>query len=192
MNTISSSILALGVFAAISWSEPATEQASEPDVLLSIVDDQAVTAAAKDQKEKDPPKKQRGKFTIGKETTYVTGPLDNDGYVDYAAALNERLGKGVTPANNANVLLWKALGPHPEGATMPAEFFKLLGIEAPPENGEYFIDLSRYMKEQLKIDAIEEVWQIQDQLSRATQRAWTPKEYPKLDSWLKAKNSCNE
>ena len=59
------------------------------------------------------------KLPLGKDTTYVTGPLDKDGYVDYAAALNERLGKGVTPANNANVLLWKALGPHPEGATMP-------------------------------------------------------------------------
>ena len=48
------------------------------------------------------------KFPLGRETTFVTGPLDKDGYVDYAAALNERLGKGVTPDKNANVLIWKA------------------------------------------------------------------------------------
>ena len=47
------------------------------------------------------------KWPVGKETTVVDGPLDADGYVDYEAALNERLGKGVTPETNANVLLWK-------------------------------------------------------------------------------------
>src|SRR5713101_3375645 len=86
----------------------------------------AKPAPGKEDKPKESaPKKHRGTFTISKETTYVTGPLDKDGYIDYAAALNERLGKGVTPENNANVPIWKALGPHPEGATMPAEFFKL-------------------------------------------------------------------
>ena len=35
---------------------------------------------------------------------------------------------------------------------MPPEFFRLLGIPAPPEDGRYFIDLSRFLKEELKID----------------------------------------
>src|SRR5438094_5975588 len=82
-------------------------------------DDKAVPAKGADKKEEKKATKGKGTFTIGKETTYVTGPLDKDGYIDYAAALNERLGRGVTPENNACVLLWKALGPHPEGATMP-------------------------------------------------------------------------
>jgi hypothetical protein len=141
---------------------------------------------AEEEKPKDPPKKPRGKFTIGKDTTYVTGPLDKDGYVDYAAALNERLGKGVTPANNANVLLWKALGPRPEGKLMPAEFFQLMGIDAPPEKGDYVIGLTTYLKDHLKIDSAEEIDQIQDQLSRAVKRPWTPKDYPQLAEWLKA------
>ena len=59
------------------------------------------------------PRKSNGnnptKFTISKETTFVTGPVDKDGYIDFAAALNERLGKGVTAENNANVLIWKAI-----------------------------------------------------------------------------------
>ena len=79
-------------------------------------------------------KKRKPKFTVGKETTYVKGPLTRDGYVDYAAALNQRLSQGVTPDSNANVLFWKAFGPHPEQATMPPEFFKWLGYR-PPERG---------------------------------------------------------
>jgi hypothetical protein len=74
-------------------------------------------------------------FTISPETTYITGPLDAEGYVDYPAALNERLSKGVTPENNANVLIWQALGPRPEGRPMPPEYFRWLGVEQPPEEG---------------------------------------------------------
>ena len=36
------------------------------------------------------------KLPLGKETTYVTRPLDRNGYIDYEAALNERLGRGIT------------------------------------------------------------------------------------------------
>ena len=35
-------------------------------------------------------KKPKLPFTISKETTYIVEPLDNDGYPDYVAALNER------------------------------------------------------------------------------------------------------
>src|SRR6516225_9670041 len=84
--------------------------------LLSAQDDpQSKSAPGKEDKPKESAaKKHRGKFTISKETTYVTGPLDKDGYIDYAAALNERLGQGVTPENNANVLLWRAMGLQPD------------------------------------------------------------------------------
>ncbi len=100
--------------------------------------------AAQD-KQNDSPKRPKGKFTISKETTYITGPLDKDGYPDFAAALNERLRQGVTPENNAAVLLWKALGPRPDGESIPPEFFRLMGIAVPPENDRYFIDLAAYL-----------------------------------------------
>src|SRR5262245_62738862 len=89
----------------------------------------------------DPPEK---KFPVGKETTVADGPLDKDGYVDYEAALNERLGKGITPEKNANVLLWMAMGPRPEGGTkgMPPEYFKARGIEEPPAEGSSVVRVS--------------------------------------------------
>jgi hypothetical protein len=129
-------------------------------------------------------------FTLGKETTYITGPLDSDGYVDYETALNERISRGVTPQNNANVLLWQALDPHPsrypEREPMPWEFFRWLKIPAPPEHGEYFIDLPRYAKEVLKFNPGEQTDALRKQRGWAAQRPWVEKDYPQVAAWLKA------
>ncbi len=130
----------------------------------------------------DPKDKPKPKFTIGKETTYVTGPVDKDGYIDYEAALNERLGNGIKPDDNANVLLWKAFGPRPEGAEMPAEFFKLLGIEKPPERGDYFVDLPSYLKETFGGVTDEML----DQQVRAMQGPWKAVQLPIVPGWLLA------
>src|SRR5437764_15396285 len=72
---------------------------------------------------------------------------------DYEAELNDRLGKGVTPERNAVVLLWKALGPTPEGGPgMPAEFFRRLGTPEPPRQGDYLVGLHAYARDRLKLD----------------------------------------
>jgi len=124
-------------------------------------------------------------FPLGKETTYVTSPLDKEGYIDYAAALNDLLGKGITPEKNANVLLWKAFGPNPPfGEQMPDEFFKRLGIPELPKDGNYFMGLDAYMMVKLKV-ATADMDRIRDQLDYVTQRPWTAKEYPHFASWLK-------
>jgi hypothetical protein len=126
------------------------------------------------------------KFPVGKETTYVTGPIDKDGYIDFEAALNERLGKGITPEKNANVLLWKALGPTPEGGNgMPAEYFKRLGIAEPPKGGDYLIGIGAFLKDNLKLDP-GQFDAVFDQQSRAGQRPWAPKDYPHIAAWLQA------
>jgi hypothetical protein len=126
------------------------------------------------------------KLPLGKDTTYVTGPLDKDGYINYEAALNDRLGKGVVPEKNANVLIWKALGPTPEGGKrMPAEFFKRLGMEEPPKDGAYFIALRHFVRDQLKLTP-DKFDAINDELSRAAQRPWAAKDYPNIAAWLEA------
>jgi hypothetical protein len=126
------------------------------------------------------------KVPVGKETTVATGPLDKDGYIDYEAALNERLSHGITPDKNANALLWKALGPRPEGGDrMPAEFFKHLGIEEPPEKGDYFVPLGQYTKDTLKL-APDDFGAIAEQQARAMQRPWAAGDYPAIAGWLTA------
>jgi hypothetical protein len=132
-------------------------------------------------------KKPRPRFTISKETTYVTGPIDKDGLINYESALNKRLGKGVTPKDNANVLLWQAMGPRPEGGSaMPAEFFELMGMKEPPEEGEYFKDTFQYAKEKRKDSPEKLDRQLQDQCEYASERPWTQKQYPELAAWLEA------
>lgn len=139
--------------------------------------------AAKDDADTKRPKP---RFPLGKETTYVTEPLDDEGYIDYAAALNERLRRGVTPENNANVLIWKAIGPRPEGVTIPDGFFKSLGIKPPPERGDYFISMLRFLREQRKLDPVPDAKTISEELSHCAQQPWNAAEHAKIAAWLKA------
>jgi RNA polymerase sigma factor (sigma-70 family) len=128
----------------------------------------------------------KSKFTLSKETTGITGPLDKDGYVDYETALNEGLREGVTPERNANVLLLKALGPRPQGAAMPAGFFRWLGAPEPPERGEYWIDLSRYAREALGLGPGGRINELLDRQGRAARGPWVGKDHPEIAAWLKA------
>ncbi|HEV3257927.1 MAG TPA: hypothetical protein VG013_13660, partial [Gemmataceae bacterium] len=186
MSVVGTSFLVLVPFAAADWREPSIARRAGHALPHEDPGAKCALAEGKDTKGDNAEKKSRPKFTIGKETTYVTGPRDEDGYIDYAAALNKRLRQGVTPANNANVLLWTALGPHPEGAAMPPDFFQWLGIQAPLERGAYFIDLFPYIKDHLKVEPREDDDEIFQQLDRCTQRPWTAKEHPDMASWLKA------
>jgi hypothetical protein len=127
----------------------------------------------------------RSTFTVSTETTYVTGPLDKHGYVDYVTALNERLRKDITPETNANVLIWKALGPHPEGGTMPDEYFKWLEIECPPEQGEYWVTWRDYLKEHLQPGNGNQPNANANRDLTVPHRPWTPKDNPELTGWLK-------
>ena len=94
------------------------------------------------RKAADQPRRQpKVPFTISKETTRILEPLDADGYPDYIAAINQHCRKGVTPENNAAVLVWRAMGPSEIPAGQRAEYFKQLGIDPPPEKGDYFVTM---------------------------------------------------
>ncbi|MBI1899925.1 MAG: redoxin domain-containing protein [Planctomycetia bacterium] len=146
----------------------------------------AAEFAQQNAAEKKPEKKAQAKpkFTISKETTYITEPLTEGGYPDYAGALNEHFGKGVTPENNANVLFWKAHGPHPEGATMPPEFFKLLGVEL-PEQGDYMVVYFKFLTEHKKIAANDERFNaLNEKQRKSIERPWKREEFPEIAQWL--------
>src|SRR5438309_11852283 len=74
-------------------------------------------------------------FKIGRETTYITGPINVDGSIDYETALNQALSRGIAPEQNANRLLWNALGPQPEGAAVLPALFVWLKMPAPSQQG---------------------------------------------------------
>jgi hypothetical protein len=123
------------------------------------------------------------RVTISKETTYITEPLREDGYVDYIAALNQRASEGVTPENNAAVLFWKAMGPRLielEGE----KFFKMLGIARLPEKGDYFIPVRIYARDSTKSNTAGD--RAEEELEQAIKRPWSKREFPVLAGWLKA------
>lgn len=120
----------------------------------------------------EPPK---AKFKLGKDTTFITEPLDADGYLDYETALNERLRGKTTPETNAAVLLWQAIGPKAGGRERHADYWKWLGAK-PPEKGEYFVPAPTELE-------------FHKDESRLSYSPWTAKAYPAFADWL-AKNEA--
>jgi hypothetical protein len=122
------------------------------------------------------------KIPLGKDTTYVDGPLDDEGFIDYAEALNEHYGRGVTPENNAHAAFWKVIGPGPVDAKIRTKYFRRLGIDMPPEKEDYFVTFESFSK----------TWKWEtdptpkDQLTSACSRPWTAQEFPGVAAWLKA------
>lgn len=124
-------------------------------------------------------------FPAGKDTTFFTGPRDEQGYLDLAAAVNRLMARGLKPQDNAAVYLWRAMGPAPEGRVMPHEHFAAIGMKRPPVKGEYFIGITEFATRRLKLkpDALDAFYEKQ---SRATAHPWTAKDFPNLAAWLKA------
>jgi hypothetical protein len=133
------------------------------------------------------PPEAKPKFTLGKDTTYITEPLDKDGYVDYETALNERLRGTITPETNAVVLLMQAVGPKPEGKELHADWWKWLGAK-PPAEGEYFVSLDEYRKQnhgnRRLTDDEQETETRQDLFVH--NRPWKRDEFPVHAEWLKS------
>lgn len=138
-------------------------------------------------------------FTVGPETTYVTGPLDADGRVDYVAALNERLRGDITPEQNANVLIWQAIGPDGGGTAPPPEYFRWLGVPAPPAGGAYLAKWPAFAKEWVRhaagppapdFDMPNDDVVFHDQRQgRARRWPWAAADEPDLGAWV-AKNEA--
>ena len=139
-------------------------------------------AAPLAQRAGEKPAARRPKVTVSKKTTYVTGPLRPDGTVDFAAALNEMLGRGVTPENNAVVPLMRAFGPKEIEAPIRPRYFKALGMEELPEEGDYLVAFSDTLMERDPTD--EERTELYDQLDCTTRQPWKAKQFPVLDDWI--------
>ena len=128
---------------------------------------------------------------ISKETTYITSPLRNDGTVDYVEALSRRQREGVTAENNSVVLFRRALGHRDLSEKTTDEYFRQLGIETLPMDGQYLIDLDDFLK---TLDSSElpepgiEIYRrerlIYNQHREAMSRSWTREEFPIIARWV--------
>lgn len=138
------------------------------------------------------PSTARSRITVSKETTFVTEPLDDQCYVDYFAALNAAMSKGVTPDNNAAVLLYQAFGPNIVPAGNRVEVANLLGLDPLPEGGAYLERWGEFLRRKpSKITHKPSTTGEQDpiqaasaQLDEAMRRPWSQNEFPRIAEWL--------
>lgn len=129
-------------------------------------------------------KRSKPKITVSRETTYVVEPLRPDGYVDYIAALNARYSRGVTPENNAAVLLWQAYGPDDLPEKIREPFFKMLGTPMPPLEGEYWVDSSRVIWSGAPDDENARHEFLWKEMDKAMARPWKRQDLPVIAAWL--------
>lgn len=161
----------------------------------------AATTAARAVEPDTPPatkqaeqqKKPNPKITVSKETTFVEGPLADDGYVDYVKALREKCKAGVTSDNNVAVAMWQAFGPREliRDEKYREQFWAELGIEPLPEKGDYLVSLSEIAEQTAAganppLNVPELRAQLDEQQGEATSRPWSRDDYPFLAKWIEA------
>jgi len=125
-------------------------------------------------------------FRISRETTVITSPLDEEGYPDYEAAVNEKYGAGIDPKQNMVVGLLGAIGPKYQGKPIISRFFQLLQMEPPAEKGDYlvsfdeFLNQAPFLKEEERLEIIKSQW------DPSFRQPWKSNNFPKVSQWLKA------
>ncbi|GAI85805.1 unnamed protein product, partial [marine sediment metagenome] len=117
------------------------------------------------------------KITLSHETTRISEPLNDDGTVNYLAAINAQYSEGVTKDNNAAILLLQAAGPKILAPVIKDKVLAILGLSSLPSEGDYFIRSGEYAP------SSKEIYEF---LEEALDGPWSAKDYPKLAGWLKA------
>lgn len=122
----------------------------------------------------------RPKLVNAPETTFVDGPLDGDGRVDYVAALNEQIRRGITPDNNAAVDVLDIMGPANIALSIRPEFYSALGKVAPPEAGDYFVTSAKMAQLTDGGKAGKNFLESLDKCSKP----WATNQFPEVAQWL--------
>ena len=168
-------------------------------LLASIVAASALSSAASADDPaavpKKPAKKRGPDFTISKATTHITKPLTKDGYVDYVAALNQQLSKGVTPDINAAVPLWEAIGTKPLEDWEPKhreQLFKMLGMKELKDGDKQYISGEDFVEK--TEDTPTKRAEVNEKMSRdmdsAMSMPWSEVVYPELAAWVAANDAA--
>lgn len=121
----------------------------------------------------------KAKVQIGKDTTYIVGPVDAHGFVDYIAAGNQLLSAGVTPENNAGWAITAAVGPDAISEPYRKEFYSLFNQPVPVKTATDFIAPNVFAREngfnRLEFD---------DQIEKSMLKPWRETTFPLAAKWL--------
>ncbi len=120
-------------------------------------------------------------ITVSPETTAITEPLDDAGFVDYLQHHNRVCGAGVTAENNAAVLFARLDPAKHGGAPIIAEFYRQMNL-APPHGVRPLLDYDQFLQT-LPARPPDLEKQI-DYLETAKTRPWTAAEFPELARYI--------
>lgn len=125
-------------------------------------------------------------FTISEETTFLTEPVTDDGFVDYIAALNAQLSEGVTPENNAEVLYLEAMGWDDFDEEWIADYCELLGVETPARDDIWYLSFEDFVNEHAREFDLEEPFLdgARERYDAAEAGPWIASDYPLIAAWL--------
>jgi hypothetical protein len=118
------------------------------------------------------------RIEIERETTFLTGPLRADGTIDYPAGINARMKQGVTPENNACVLLCEVIRPL-EAWEMPPEYFEEIGRTPPPRDRSHVRYLAAGVADPSS-DAERQRVELVLKFIDDAPRPWTKSEFPEV------------
>lgn len=142
------------------------------------------------------------KIIVSKETTVLTEPLAADGLPDFEAYLVKRAAEGVTPQNNAAVIVWRAIWPGHLTPQYWEPMCKALGIDPIPNAESSLTEIhgpafqERFVQWLLEVQPPatgneDDDWQQQLREDQANQiidlavaRPWTSEQAPPLADWV--------
>ncbi|HUT57173.1 MAG TPA: hypothetical protein VNA25_04795 [Phycisphaerae bacterium] len=132
----------------------------------------------------------RTKIIISRETTRIDGPLNPDGTVNYVAALDAEMSDGITPENNAAVLLIQALGPEMFQEQVRAESLQRLGNPSLGDPNRRFVSWKRWLEARASPSGSQpggsqkaKDWV--ERIELATTRPWSEASDPQMAEWLR-------
>jgi hypothetical protein len=132
-------------------------------------------------------------FKIGSDTTFVLGPVSDDGTIDYAAAINQRMRAEIKPEENAAVWIIRALGPNVPEYKYEPNLFQELGMQRPPVHGDYL--QPEYPKPDVDVRNLDKQQQaelVETQIGQyidSMERPWKPSEFPEIAEWIESNTS---
>lgn len=128
-------------------------------------------------------------ITPSKAATNVTGPLDAEGYVDFVAALNQQLGAGVSPEENAGIPLLRAMGPCEGNSEVTNLVLKELG-QPPWQPGDLDFQSMGDVGRMRFGDNNSAAQAFYNQQGQAGSRPWTEKDFPDMAALLKTNDQA--
>ena len=115
---------------------------------------------------------------IGYDTTRLTEPLDEEGFIDYVLASNQLFANGVTKANNFEVEIRQLLPADEIPVDISDAYFELLGIK--PPKGPFGSRFHEWMRQNTNKNAD----QVSESFSIVLDGPWQRKDFPDIAKWL--------